>query len=548
MPVTPSLHELNRGPEQTNYSALGTLVTVFFFWGFIAAGNNIFIPFCKNYFSLDQFQSQLIDFAFYTAYFIGSFFLFTISIWKKEDLIGKWGYRSSIIRGLLFSTIGAVVMILSVKMNLYSVMLMGLFILALGFSLQQIAANPFALQLGPPESGNSRINFGGAINSIGTMLGPVLLAFALYGSTEKITDEMISSLKLDKVILLYALVGSLFIIAAALFYFSKNIVDFKRDFKIIDAKKSWISLTIMTLLVALFFSFIFSTYNESSTIVEKENFRLFFLILSILTIMGTLSIAGYSAKKNEIGWGALKHPQLIWGMLAIFIYVGVEVGIGSNLSDLLSMEKFGSMSSSEATPYVSMYWGSLMIGRWVGSLNVFNINPKSTLVLTIIVPYLAFGLILLSNHLAGYDVTALYGYSILILVQIIAFIWSKNKPIKTLYTFGILGMTFIFIGIMTSGKISLYSFVSGGLFCSIMWPAIFQLSLAGLGKYTNQGASFLIMMIIGGGIIPPMQGKIADIWNTNYSYFVSVACFAFIVIFSFQIKKILLKLGIEYDK
>jgi FHS family L-fucose permease-like MFS transporter len=301
MPATPSFDEINKGTEQTNYSALGTLVTVFFFWGFIAAGNNIFIPFCKNYFSLDQFQSQLIDFAFYTAYFMGSFLLFTISIWKKEDLIGKWGYRSSIIRGLLFSTIGAGVMILSVKMDLYAVMLIGLFILALGFSLQQIAANPFALQLGPPESGNSRINFGGAINSIGTMLGPILLAFALYGSTEIITDEMISSLKLDKVILLYALVGSLFIIAAALFYFSKKIVDFKRDFEIIDAKKSWISLAFMTLLVALFFSFIFATYNESSTIVEKEKFRLFFLILSITVIVGTLSFAGYRAKKNEIG-------------------------------------------------------------------------------------------------------------------------------------------------------------------------------------------------------------------------------------------------------
>ena len=141
---------------KTNYPALYTLIVVFFFWGFIAAGNNIFIPFCKDYFHLDQFQSQLIDFAFYTAYYIGALILFALSNVKGKDLVTFWGYKRSIVYGLLFSTIGAVAMILAVEANVYYGMLLGLFAVALGFSLQQTAANPFAILLGDEKTGASR--------------------------------------------------------------------------------------------------------------------------------------------------------------------------------------------------------------------------------------------------------------------------------------------------------------------------------------------------------------------------------------------------------
>src|SRR5215204_4182966 len=117
-------------PIPTNFGALSTLVTVFFFWGFIAAGNSIFIPFCKSYFSLDQFQSQLVDFAFYTAYYIGALLLFAIGNMSGQDVIGKWGYKKSIIYGLLFSALGAGAMIIAVEANLYAGMLLGLFIVA----------------------------------------------------------------------------------------------------------------------------------------------------------------------------------------------------------------------------------------------------------------------------------------------------------------------------------------------------------------------------------------------------------------------------------
>src|SRR5690606_25229734 len=127
-------------PIKTNYSALYTLIIVFFFWGFIAAGNSIFIPFCKEYFHLDQFQSQLIDFAFYTAYYIGALVLFALGTLRGKDIVGKWGYKKSIVYGLLFSALGAAAMIIAVKVNIYVAMLVGLFIVALGFSLQQTAA------------------------------------------------------------------------------------------------------------------------------------------------------------------------------------------------------------------------------------------------------------------------------------------------------------------------------------------------------------------------------------------------------------------------
>ncbi len=181
----------------TNYGALGTLVSVFFFWGFIAAGNSIFIPFCKHYFSLDQFQSQLVDFAFYTAYYIGALVLFAYGAFGGNDLVAKWGYKKSIVYGLLFSALGALAMIIAVNANTFAGMLFGLFIVALGFSLQQTAAQPFAITLGDPSTGTSRVNLGGGVNSFGTLIGPIVVAFGFFGTTASVSDVKIKSLGVD---------------------------------------------------------------------------------------------------------------------------------------------------------------------------------------------------------------------------------------------------------------------------------------------------------------------------------------------------------------
>lgn len=544
---------MTQSKQPTNYGALGTLVTVFFFWGFIAAGNSVFIPFCKHYFDLDQFQSQLIDFAFYTAYYVGALLLFIFGTIGGKDLVGKWGYKRSIVYGLLFSALGAAAMILAVNGNSFAGMLIGLFIVALGFSLQQTAAQPFAITLGDPATGTARVTLGGAVNSFGTSIGPLVVALALFGTTAAITDEQIASLSLSKVIVLYVGVGALFIGAAALFNFSKKVPPGVILEKTESGNKALTMLIIMTALLGAMFVPVFGSYQRdmtSATDAEKhalELYRLRWLIGAMAVVVIGLLVSNLSARKKPEGWGAMKYPQLVLGMLGIFTYVGVEVAVGSNLGELLKQKEFGSLSASEATPYIMMYWGSLMIGRWTGAVGAFDFKKSTKQLLQVVVPIVAFGILILIIYLSNYKVESLYYYIVCVLVLIAAFFLSKNKPALTLKLFSLLGVAAMIIGLLTSGTVAIYAFLSAGLCCSIMWPSIFSLSIAGLGKYESQGSAFLIMMILGGGIIPPIQGKLADIIGIHQSYIVAAVCFAYLALFAFLVQGILRKQGIDYD-
>lgn len=539
--------------QPTNYGALSTLVTVFFFWGFIAAGNSVFIPFCKHYFHLDQFQSQLIDFAFYTAYYVGALALFAYGAFGGKDLVGKWGYKKSIIYGLLFSALGAAAMILAVQGNSFAGMLLGLFIVALGFSLQQTAAQPFSITLGDPSTGSSRITLGGAINSFGTSIGPLVVALALFGTTASITDDKIASLSLSKVIVLYVGVGALFIAAAALFFFSKKVPSGIIIEKTEKANKALYTLLIMTGLLIAMFVPVFGSYQRdmtNATDTEKhalEAYRLRWLLGAMAVVVVGLIVANMSARKKSDGWGAMKYPQLVLGMLGIFVYVGVEVAVGSNLGELLKQKEFGSLSASESTPYIMMYWGSLMIGRWTGAIGAFEFKKSTRQILQVIVPLVAFALLILIIYLSDYNVKALFYYVVCVLVLIVGFFMSKEKPATTLLVFSLLGVVAMVVGLLTTGSIAIYAFLSAGLFCSIMWPCIFSLSVAGLGKYESQGSAFLIMMILGGGILPPIQGKIADIIGIHQSYIIAAVCFAYLAFFGFIVRGILRKQGVDYD-
>ena len=630
------------GQIPTNYGALSTLVIVFFFWGFIAAGNSVFIPFCKHFFHLDQFQSQLVDFAFYTAYYIGALVLFVYGAFGGKDLVGKWGYKRSIVYGLLFSALGAAAMIIAVNANTFAGMLAGLFIVALGFSLQQTAAQPFSISLGDPSTGMSRVNLGGGVNSFGTMIGPLVVAFALFGTTAAVDDEKIASLGLTKVIVLYTGVGVLFIAAAALFYFSKKVPAGISPEKTENANKALYSLLIMTGILIILFVPVFSSYTspeqkrieaiekqigdqnkavdstlkvnltgvtdsaftknflknksdeqlnhqldslaqtstsagQTSAIafardtkknIDEENkeintlkhpletYRMKWLLGALASVVIVLLLSNFSARRKPAGWGAMQYPQLVLGMLGIFVYVGVEVTIVSNLSELLKQHDFGGYQSSQAAPFISMYWGSLMIGRWTGAISVFNLKRSTRQLMMILVPIIAFGIIIGVNAASDYNVKPLLYYILCVLVQILAFYLSKDKPARTLLLFSVLGLAAMLIGLFTTGTVAIYSFLSGGLFCSIMWPAIFNLSIAGLGKYTTQGSAFLIMMILGGGSIPPIQGKIADYVQSNstvpgygihQSYWVPVLCFAYLAFLGFAVKGVLKKQGIDYD-
>jgi MFS transporter, FHS family, L-fucose permease len=564
---------------QTNYGALSVLITVFFFWGFIAAGNSIFIPFCKNYFNLDQFQSQLIDFAFYFAYYIGALVLFIKGSVGEIDPVGGWGYKKSIVYGLLFSALGAIAMIISVQMNVFTGMLFGLFIVALGFSLQQTAANPFIIALGDESTGSNRVSLGGGINSLGTTIGPLVVALALFG-TASVDDDLIQSLSLDKVILLYSCVGILFLLTAALFGFSKKVPTGKYEEKTEKANKSLGLLLVITGLLIGCFAPVFNSYRSteakqilvleqeikqttinSNTTIEMEKLntellnlkyplekkRMVWLSLSLLVIVGGLGVAFMKSKKDKKGWGAMQYPQLILGMLAIFFYVGVEVAIGSNLGEFLNQPQFGGYTSSEIAPFIAMYWGSLMIGRWAGAVHAFELSQKIKLVLTTIVPLVAYFIILGLTYLAGHEIKELYAHLLFVMIQIVGFYIGKNKPARTLFVFSLLAVISTSIGVFAEGKMAVFALLSTGLFCSIMWPCIFSLSISGLGKYKSQGSAFLIMMILGGAIIPPIQGKLSDIIGIQNSFFIGVICFIYLLIFAIFVRKILKNQGVSFE-
>ena len=539
--------------NQNNNSALATLVSVFFFWGFIGASNGVFIPFCKEYFMIDQFQSQLVDFAFYGAYYIGALVLFVLSSQRKKDIFNSWGYKKGIIYGLLISTVGALVMYPAIngaepgQTEVFYWVLLALFIVGLGFSLQQTGANPFAVSLGDPKSGSSRLNLAGGVNSFGTTIGPLAVAFIIFGT---LSGE--GTAEFSKMQGLYLGVAALFILCAAVFHFSKSLPDGITIEPFESANKAMNLLIILTVIIFLCFGWVFYTYAESynytGSVEDLEYKRLAAIITSLIGVVGCIYYAYVKSSSNSKGWGALQFPQLALGMLAIFTYVGVEVTIQSNLGEVLKLvtDKVNNLNGlglpalgdTEIAKYISLYWGGLMIGRWTGAISVFNPTEGLKKVLLIIVPYIAFGVIVLVNY-GSYTWNEIFIFSVIVAIQIVGFFIAKDKAIATLKVFSMVGLAAMLIGLFSTGTVALFAFISGGLFCSIMWPCIFSLSINGLGKYTSQGSSFLVMMILGGAIIPPIQGKIADIFTIQSSYWVAVLCFAYLILYAFLTKKIL---------
>lgn len=469
--------------KKTNWGQFVPLVTVFFFWGFVAASNDILIPVFKKAFNLSQGQSQLVSVAFYVAYTVGSLIYMFISKAIKQDLVNKIGYKNGLIVGLLISASGTLLFYPAANLGSFPLMITGLFILGLGFSLQQIVANPLAIEVGPTETGSQRLTMAGGINNLGTTIGPLIVAFAIFGSaTASNTEASIESVKIP-----YMVLGGAFILVAILLKFS-------------------------------------SLPQVTPTIEEDTS----------------------DAVAGEHRDSALKYPQLVLGMIAIFVYVGVEVSTASNLPAY--METSLGFSTKDIAPYVSLYWASLMIGRWTGAVEAFDITAGSKKILRFIAPYLAFGVFLLVNAIAQHDLSHFYIYGVIILVMIACDILSKGNPARMLLIFSSMGIVSLVVGMMTSGMTSVYAFTSVGLFCSTLWPCIFALAINGLGKHTNQGSGFLIMMIMGGGIVSWLQGMLADYTNIHFSYIVGVICFLYLVFYAIRVTKILKDQGISLDQ
>ncbi|MBU4537096.1 MAG: MFS transporter [Weeksellaceae bacterium] len=468
--------------KQTNWGQFVPLVTVFFFWGFVAASNDILIPVFKKAFNLTQSQSQLVSVAFYVAYTVGSLIYMFISKALKQDVVNKIGYKNGLILGLLISAAGTLLFYPAANMGSFPLMITGLFILGLGFSLQQIVANPLAIEIGPTETGSQRLTMAGGINNLGTTIGPLIVAFAIFGSaTASNSEASIESVKIP-----YMVLGGAFVLVAILLKFS-------------------------------------SLPQITPTITEDTD----------------------DVVPGEHRTSALKYPQLVLGMIAIFVYVGVEVSTASNLPAY--MEKSLGFSTKDIAPYVSLYWASLMIGRWTGAVDAFDITAGFKKILRFLAPYLAFGVFLAVNAIAKHDLSHFYIYGVIILVMIACDILSKGNPARMLLIFSSMGILALIIGMMTSGMTSVYAFTSVGLFCSTLWPCIFALAINGLGKHTNQGSGYLIMMIMGGGIVSWLQGMLADMTNIHFSYIVGILCFAYLVFYAIRVSGILKAQGIDLN-
>ncbi|GGK16308.1 hypothetical protein GCM10007962_08320 [Yeosuana aromativorans] len=467
----------------TRWGQFIPLATVFFFWGFVAASNDILIPVFKKAFDLTQGESQLVSFAFYIAYTVGSLIYMGISILIKKDIVNTIGYKNGLVLGLGISALGTLLFYPAANTGSFALMLSGLFIVALGFSLQQTVANPLAIALGPVATGSQRLTMAGGINNFGTTIGPLIVSFAIFGTP---LAGAAANMSIESVKVPYLVLGLAFLLVAVLLKFS-------------------------------------SLPDKPKMIVEEED-----------------------STKEKARSSALKYPQLVLGMIGIFVYVGVEVSTASNLPAY--MEHNLGFAISDIAPYISLYWASLMIGRWTGAVEAFTGDINLRKILRFVAPYLAFGVFLAVNAIAKHDLTPFYIYALVILVLIAADIASKGNPARMLLIFSLLGILALAVGMSNDGMVSVYAFTSVGLFCSTLWPCIFTLAVSGLGNNTSQGSSFLIMMIMGGGIISVLQGLVSESIGIHASYIVGVVCFAYLAFYAWRVKGILKAQGISFDE
>lgn len=464
--------------QNKNYSLpLAFLTMLFFMWGFITCLNDILIPHFKDVFVLSYFESMLIQFAFFGAYFIGSIIYFVISS-TSGDPINRIGYKNGILLGLFISSIGTFLFYPAAQNESFTFFLAALFILALGFTLLQIAANPYVILLGKPETGSQRLSLAGAINSFGTTIAPIVGGVFILTNTAGPGNELNS------------------------------------------VKMPYLVLT-----------------------------GLFFLLIIIFRI---ISLPVFTNNDNlEPGVGALQYPQLTLGVLAIFFYVGAEVTVGSFMTSFVGLKEIKGLPAEASTIYIALYWGSLMIGRFTSSVSIFSIPQSLKWVLTSIVPVLTFFFILVMFTINSEDSSALdfktmiIYYLPFIIISVIAFFIGQEKPAKTLFLFSVICIILLILTLNTSGELALWSLISLGLYNSIMWPSIFALAIAGLGKHTSQGSSLLVMAILGGALIPPLQGLYADYFGVHFSFIVPIFCYVYLAYYGWKVPSILKQQGID---
>lgn len=461
---------------------LAFIVTVFFFWGFVAASNDILIPVFKQHLQLEQWQSQMIAFAFYVAYTLGSLGYLAVSKLRGRDLVAEIGYGRALAIGLVISAAGTLLFIPAANAASFPMLLAGLIVVGIGFSLQQTVANPLTISLGSAQTGAQRLSLAGGINNLGTTLGPILLSFAIFGQS---AANAPATVDIGAVKFPYIILGLFFLVFAFIFWR-------------MDLGKP-------------------AESNEVDLAEEQKAGPLFSM------------------------------PQVWMGMIAIFLYVGVEVSTASNLPEYLIV--YQNVPLSGMAPYISLFWASLMIGRWTAASGALGLTGSTRQLARWILPLVAFGIFLGVTSLSGNSATPYFSYIIAVVILIVADILAKGNPVRQLLLYALLGIVATLTGMYAGGPLAIYAFLSVGLFCSVLWPCIFTLAIAGMGSRTSSVANALIMMIMGGGFISVLQGWLGseEMLGIRDSYWVGVICFAYLAFYAYRMHFILKAKGITLE-
>ena len=402
--------------------SLTVLTSLFFIWGFITCLNDILIPHLKAVFTLNYTQAMLIQFCFFTAYFL-------VSV-PSGLLVEKIAYKGGIIIGLVVAGIGCLLFYPAAGLHSYALFLTAFFVLASGITLLQVAANPYVTVLGAAETASSRLTMTQAFNSLGTTLAPYFGALLILSTAVKSADE-IAMLNTED-------------------------LSFYQASQAAAVQNPYLFLAAVLFLMAATFA-----------------------VLKLPKISPDMpQIADEAEIDQPSAW---QYPHLVLGALAIFLYVGGEVAIGSFMVNFLGEPQIAGMAEQDAGKYVSFYWGGAMIGRFVGALAMQKIHPGKAL---------AFN--------------------------------------------AVMACILVLSAILGSGVMAMWSLLAVGLFNSIMFPTIFSLALTGLGRHRGQGSGILCAAIVGGAIVPLLQGLLADNVGIQLALLLPVLCYAYIAYYGWR--------------
>lgn len=464
--------------------ALVVLTSLFFMWGFITCLNDILIPHLKTIFDLSYTQVMFVQFTFFTAYAIVSL--------PAGMLVEKIGYKSGIIVGLLSAAVGTALFYPAAGYRSFEIFLLALFVLASGITLLQVAANPYVAILGKPETASSRLNLSQAFNSLGTTVAPIFGSILILSLTVMGADELAKLSDADQ-----------------------------EAYKLTEAsavQNPYLVLTAMLVVIAIVIAM--------------------FKLPKIETASSSAS-AGASTVEGEqkSAWG---YRHLVLGAVAIFVYVGGEVSIGSFLVNYF--KELVNMPEAEAGTYVALYWGGAMIGRFFGSITLSGMtDSRKKMLYTVAVFVLALVIALYitkeyqnlrSFSLGGFTKT--FMFIVLVAANFLAFNLGNQKPGRTLAILAFCAATLVIVSMLTNGAFAMWSILAVGLFNSIMFPTIFTLAIDGLGKHTGQGSGILCTAIVGGAIIPVIQGMFADRIGIHHAFILPVLCYVYIAYYGIK--------------